>query len=96
MIKIEEGERDLVRALIDRQLPGFDVRIFGSRARGESRRFSDLDLAIMGPRLLTPLERAELREGFSNSDLPFRVDLVEWISASEGFRASIEAELVTL
>ena len=32
---------------------------------------------------------AELREAFSNSDLPYRVDVVNWPSTTDGFREVI-------
>lgn len=46
---------------------------------------------LLGPGRL-PLERlATLREAFAESDLPIRVDLVDWQALSENFRAIIAA-----
>jgi predicted nucleotidyltransferase len=96
MLVLSPVERAQVVGILGRLLPGVEVRAYGSRARGEARRFSDLDLALMSPEPLGPRLRAELREAFSVSELPFRVDLLDWASASEEFRLSIEAELVEL
>lgn len=38
----------------------------------------------------------DLCEAFSQSDLPFRVDIVDWASASEGFRKIIEEECIVV
>jgi uncharacterized protein len=74
----------LVRRLIDRVLPGARVAVFGSRATGRARPFSDLDLLVMEPRHLTWTQRADLRDAFEASDLPFKVDVVELDSLPEG------------
>ena len=54
--------------------------VFGSRATGRARRYSDLDLAIDAGRPLTLDELARLAEAFRESDLPYRVDIVDWRS----------------
>jgi len=65
--------------------------VFGSRATGRSRNYSDLDLAIDAGRRLTLDETARLAEAFSESDLPYRVDLVDWRAISVEFRNLIAA-----
>jgi predicted nucleotidyltransferase len=51
------------------------VRLAGDRP---GRRYSDLDLAIDAGRGLTLDEIAGLAEAFSDSDLPYKVDLAYW------------------
>ena len=92
---LSDREAAILIEIFSTRLPGIEVRAFGSRARGEGRRFSDLDLALMTIRTLEPLERAELREALSESDLPFRVDFLDWSAASLEFRAAIEKDLVS-
>jgi hypothetical protein len=41
-------------------------------------------------------EMADLNEGFSSSDLPFRVDIVDFASTSETFREIIRADHVSI
>jgi predicted nucleotidyltransferase len=60
--------------------------VFGSRATGRARRYSDLDLAIDAGRRLTLDEIAALTEAFSDSDLPYRVDLVDWHEIDDRWR----------
>ncbi len=69
--------------------PGSRVWVFGSRATGRARRYSDLDLAIDAGRPLTLDETAGLAEDFSESDLPYRVDVVDWRAIDERFRRAI-------
>ena len=75
----------VIRAILDQFLPGGDVRVFGSRAGSDSKPWSDLDLLVLGEPL--PLERlAALRDAFTESDLAFRVDVVEEQSLSQELR----------
>ena len=70
--------------------------VFGSRATGRAGRYSDLDLAIDAGRRLTLDETARLGEAFSESDLPYRVDLVDWHDINDRWRQTIMAERVAL
>lgn len=72
------------------------VWVFGSRATGRARRYSDLDLAIDAGRPLTLNEFAILAEAFSDSDLPYRVDIVDWFTTDDRFRRLIAAERLPL
>ena len=66
-----------VLAILDAVMPGATVRVFGSRATGRARPFSDLDLLVVEPRQLGWQARADLSDRFESSHLPFRVDVVE-------------------
>ena len=85
-----------VRAIIDSVLPGAEVWVFGSRATGHARPFSDLDLLLTQPRSLSWLQRADLRDAFEASELPFKVDVVEADGLSGGVEARVSAERVLL
>ena len=86
----------LVRQLLDRVLPGAQVAIFGSRATGRARPFSDLDLLLIDPPRLTWAQRADLRDAFEASTLPFSVDVVEIDGLAEGMRQRVLAEALRL
>ena len=85
-----------VRQIIEHVTPGANVWIFGSRATGKARPFSDLDLLFTEPSKLTWAQRAALRDGFEASRLPFRVDVVESAGLSGVVAARIKAERVSL
>ncbi len=77
-------------------LPDFEVWAFGSRVTGTARPFSDLDIAVIGEAPLPLSLMSELNEAFSESDLPWKVDLVDWALTSPAFRKIIEARKVVL
>ena len=85
-----------VRAIVESVTPGAEVRVFGSRATGRARPFSDLDLLFVQPARLTWLQRADLRDLFEASDLPFRVDVVEAEALAGGTAERVIRESVSL
>jgi type I restriction enzyme, S subunit len=95
-IDIKPGEWEIVRAILNRHLPDREVWAFGSRAQGVAKAFSDLDLVILGNDPLDHSTLAELADDFSESNLPFKVDIVDWATTGERFRKIIEAERIAL
>ena len=69
---------------------------FGSRAKGTAKPYSDLDLAILGSEPLPLSTAAELTDDFSESDLPSKVEIVDWATTGERFRKVIEGERVVV
>ena len=87
----------IVRAILRAHLPaGARVWAFGSRACGRAKPYSDLDLAIDAGRALTLDELAALGEAFSESDLAWKVDVVDWRAAEAGFRDRVAGERVVV
>lgn len=93
---ITPEELAIVRGILARHLPGREVRAFGSRVRGKARKYSDLDLVVMGDQRLTLTQLALLEEDFSESLLPFKVDVVDWAGTRPEFRAIIEEAWVVV
>lgn len=89
-LDIEPRDLATVQAILRRHVPDYEVRAFGSRVRGTNRRTSDLDLAIMTEAPLDAGRMGGMRDEFSESDLPFKVDLVDWAATAENFRRLIE------
>lgn len=76
MPELSTNDRAVVKQILQRHLPDRKVHIFGSRAHGRAKPWSDLDLAIVDETPLGDLPLAEARADFEESDLPFQVDLV--------------------
>src|SRR3954447_6711857 len=82
---IAEEDWAIVRDILHRHVSDYTVWAFGSRAKRTARRFSDLDLAIITDTPLLFDVGGALGEDFSDSDLPFRVDILDWATTSEAF-----------
>jgi len=92
VIVLDEAQLRLVRRLIDGVLPGATVAVFGSRSTGRARKFSDLDLLLIQPGALSWSQRADLRDAFEASALPFKVDVVEADCLAAGMVQRVLAE----
>ena len=95
-LDLEDRDARTIRRILEKHLPDLAVRAFGSRVSGTARRTSDLDLVLMTEAPLDPMRMAELREAFTESDLPFKVDLLDRATTGEGFRRLVEPESVLL
>lgn len=89
MIDLEDRYLDLVREIVHRLAPNCEVRIFGSRVRGTARKYSDIDLALVGTKKLPDQIISELKQAFSESDLPYRVDVLDWHGLAPSLRQII-------
>ncbi len=95
-IDLEPRHRDEVRRILARHTPQARAYVFGSRAGGASKRFSDLDLALEIEGEFTIEALAKLRQAFSESDLPMSVDIVDWNTIDPEFRAVIAPQRIPL
>ena len=63
-----------------------NVFIFGSRARGKARKFSDYDIGVIGRKPLDLKKIALIKGELEESDLPYRVDVVDFSTVSKNFK----------
>jgi predicted nucleotidyltransferase len=95
-IDLEAGQLQEVRRILAQMVPGIPVWAFGSRVTGKAKKFSDLDIALASDRP-TPKDKLwDLRDSFSESDLPFRVDVIDLASVSPEFKSAVMARHVAL
>lgn len=95
-IGLEARHWAIVRDILQRHVPGTEIWAFGSRARGTAGRYSDLDLAVVAPVPLDFRTRGALAEAFTDSDLPWTVDLLDWAATDEAFRRIVLRDRVVL
>ena len=95
-VALTPAEVHAVRSIVEQVIPGARVCVFGSRATGRARPFSDLDLLVVQPARLSWQQRADLRDRFEASDLPFRVDVVEAGGLAPDMAGRVASECVSL
>ena len=96
MIDLSPLHLATVKSILAEHVPECEVRAYGSRATWTARDYSDVDLAVVGKGPQDPGVIADLKEAFQNSNLPMRVDVLDWHGVSEEFREAIRAEAVVL
>ncbi|MCX6560797.1 MAG: nucleotidyltransferase domain-containing protein [Candidatus Aminicenantes bacterium] len=88
-IDVLPNHLEIILGILEKFVPGPEVRAFGSRVTGKARRHSDLDLAIMTERPLDVAVLAGMNAAFSESDLPFTLDILDWAVLEEHVRSFI-------
>jgi predicted nucleotidyltransferase len=86
----------IVRAILKKFVPNLCVVAFGSRVIGAARETSDLDLCIKGSEPLSFNTLANLRDAFSESNLPYKVDVVDWSVIDDSFKEIIAKNEIDL
>ncbi len=90
MIDITPADQEIVTTILKKHVPHAEVRVFGSRHKWTAKPYSDLDLAIVADAKLEKQIIYDLEEAFEESELSFRVDVIDWYAISDEFRAIIE------
>ena len=96
VIDIRPDHWEIVQKILQKHVPQYAVWAFGSRAKWTAKAFSDLDLVVITDRPLSLAVGASLSEDFCESDLPYKVDVVDWATTSESFRKIIERDKVVV
>ena len=89
-IDMDIRDRKILFTLLSQYLPDTSVWAFGSRITGSAKPWSDLDLVVFTGKE-QKCRLSELREAFEESNLSFRIQLLEWDYLPENFKANILA-----
>lgn len=96
-IDLPEPHRAQTLAIIRRHLPHAAVWVYGSRATGRARRYSDLDLMLDNQGQPIPADiMGSLDEDFDESDLPIIVDLHDLAYTDARFLSLIQKDFLPL
>ncbi|MBU1121403.1 MAG: nucleotidyltransferase domain-containing protein [Candidatus Omnitrophica bacterium] len=90
MIDVAPCYMEIIQDILEKYILNWEVRAFGSRVNGTAKEYSDLDLVIVGKEKLPKKTLYILREEFQESDLPFRVEIMDWQTISDEFKKIIE------
>lgn len=85
-------EQGLIVKLLSVLFPGSKIYLFGSRARGTHKVFSDIDLAIDAGRPLSSLDLARARNIIEALNIPQPIDIVDINNIPEEMREIIFKE----
>lgn len=95
-LQLTADELKIVRRILRQFVPSYEVWAFGSRVKGTQKLYSDLDLAVITDFPLDLQVHADLATAFSESDLPWKVDLVDWAMTNENFHQIILQQYVVI
>lgn len=89
-IQLEPQYLQIVKVILKQIIPTRPVVVFGSRTTNVFKTHSDLDLCVMGDQALSLTQYAQLKEAFSESDLPMRVDIIDWATITPEFQKIVQ------
>ena len=92
MIDLDPKYLETVQHILTEHAPGCEVRAYGSRVKWTAKDYCDLDLAIIGSEPFSRRRLRQLKEAFEESDLPIRVDVLDWHAIPDGFKKAIAEE----
>lgn len=90
MIYLEEKHYKIIQDILAKY--PYDFYAFGSRVKGSHKPFSDLDLCLI--KSIPILEKAQLQEDLEESNLPFKVDIIQWNDISDDFKKIIKNDFI--
>lgn len=94
-IVITEKERKIVNDILFSTLPEeVKVYIFGSRVKGTTKKYADLDIALKGQSILSQNLIDTLKIKFDDSLLPYKVDIVDLNNIDKDFYDAIRHDLM--
>lgn len=70
------------------------VFVFGSRATGKEKKFSDLDLLFYSRKIVLDKKLSLLEERIENSDIPIKVDIVDWKNLVKEYAPQIKKQKI--
>jgi predicted nucleotidyltransferase len=91
MLHLKDRDLAVVKRILAKYLPGYEVWAFGSRVHGgHHQKFSDLDLVVKNLRPIPDDVMRSLKSAFAQSELPIQVDIALGSELGEIFRKNIE------
>jgi len=91
---IDQEIKNKIIAIILAIIPTTKIYLFGSRARGTYRQWSDIDLALDSGTKLETSDIGEITNLLQASSIPYRVEILDIHYASESMKAAIEKDKI--
>ena len=90
MIALEDEQLNILKNILKKYFSSQEIRVFGSRYKHTNNKFSDIDVVIVGQEKIDISTFSKVKEELQESDLKYRVDLLDWNIISDEFKKVIE------
>lgn len=94
MKKLDEKIKQKIIGVISVLIPDAKIYLFGSRARGTNTEWSDIDIALDAGQSLPVRDVDEVKSMFKESNIMYRIDVVDFNQLNDLMRAEILRERV--
>lgn len=88
----------MIKDIVRKHLPSTEYKafLFGSRVAGNHRKFSDVDLGILGNKPIPSDVFFNLQQDLEDSDIPYIVELLDFSSVAESFKSKALTNTIPL
>ena len=94
MINLHSDHENLIKKILKKHVPKKEVWAFGSRVKQTAKSSSDLDLVIISDKRIPSKTMTLLTLNLEESDLPFKVDILDWCQISDEFKKVIQNQYI--
>ncbi|MCX8501023.1 MAG: nucleotidyltransferase domain-containing protein [Alphaproteobacteria bacterium] len=95
-LDLKPHELVIVQKILQKLIPEIRVFVVGSRARGFAKHYSDLDLLLDNSEELPLRLLCDLQDEFGESNLPWKVDLVQMPLLSEEYYKTMARSMIQI
>ncbi len=92
--EVKEESKNKIIAIISALVPEAKIYLYGSRARGTNAEWSDIDLALDTGKKLPRLTVGELRDIMVATNIPYKVDIVDFHNITDAMQKAIMKDKV--
>lgn len=89
---LDEKYKNKIISILSALFPRTKIYLFGSRARKTNREFSDIDIALDAGRPLDNIDVGEARDMLAESNVPYKIDVLDLQSVPEEMKKIILKE----
>lgn len=93
LFDFNEIQRKII-GVISGVMPDAKIYLFGSRARGSNQKSSDIDIALDTGVQLERIEVGEIRDMLNASNIPYKIDVVDFNNIPEPMQENIIKERI--
>lgn len=88
----------ILKLILNKYLPGPDYKyfVFGSRAGTKHRKFSDLDIGILGPSEIPGSILVQIKQDLNDSDIPYLTEVIDFSTVSEDFKKKALSSTISI
>lgn len=92
-ISIDSNHLETVKRILDFHFSGLEVLAYGSRVSGVNLTpDADLDIVVVSEKPISLEDMISVEKAFAETELPFRVDIVDWAKLPESLQKAIKKE----
>ncbi|MEE1068607.1 MAG: nucleotidyltransferase domain-containing protein [Fibrobacteraceae bacterium] len=92
-ISIDSNHLETVKRILDLHFNGLEVLAYGSRVSGINLTpDADLDIVVVSEKPISLEDMISVEKAFAETELPFRVDIVDWAKLPESLQKAIKKE----